>query len=95
MEKIKNFLSDGNLTKNVLAYIWSIASIVFLFVAVIKPVPQANEKIIYLFIGIFSGVIGTVISFYFGSSQGSDEKSKILGTKLNEIINTNTQNIQP
>jgi len=93
MDKMKQFFGDGNIVKGLLAYIWSFAAIGFLFLAVLKPVPIANERIIYLFIGIISGVIGTVISFYFGSSQGSDEKTKLINGKLNDVINTNTNNI--
>ena len=87
MEKLKSFFTNPDVVKSILAYMWSAATIAFMFMAVLVPIPSANEKILYLFIGfVTSGVIGVVIGFYFGSSQGSSEKTKMITDKMDSTI---------
>ncbi len=45
------------------------------------PVPKENEKVFYMLLGGLSMYFGTVLQYYFGSSQSSNEKTKLLGNK--------------
>lgn len=42
-------------------------------------VPAGNKEIIINLMGVLEGSLVTVMTFFFGSSRSSDEKSKILG----------------
>lgn len=46
--------------------------------------PVNNKDILNIAIGIFLGYGGNVISYYFGSSQSSDDKTNILAARLNQ-----------
>ncbi|MBM4286881.1 MAG: hypothetical protein FJ135_01815 [Deltaproteobacteria bacterium] len=45
-------------------------------------VDGANEKVLFMVIGALSSIVTTVVTYYFGSSEGSARKNEILvGTK--------------
>lgn len=44
-------------------------------------IPDANKEIYIHILGVVEGSFVTIVSFYFGSSTGSKEKTKQLGTK--------------
>lgn len=43
------------------------------------PVPSGNHDLIVFMLGQLSGFAGAVVSFHYGSSQGSKDKSALLG----------------
>jgi hypothetical protein len=43
-----------------------------------EAIPQENREIVIHMLGIIEGVIGTLATFYFGSSKGSQNKDKLL-----------------
>jgi hypothetical protein len=57
--------------------------LLFIFTAIIvilmfHTVPAANSQMVNIFIGAISGMALTAVSFYFGSSKGSADKTQIL-----------------
>lgn len=56
----------------------SVVGLSFLLIAILmfKNVPTDQQQIIIFALGFITSAAGQVLSFYFGSSQGSKEKSK-------------------
>jgi hypothetical protein len=42
-------------------------------------VDGANEKVLFMVIGALSSIATTVVTYYFGSSEGSAKKNEFLG----------------
>jgi drug/metabolite transporter (DMT)-like permease len=49
-----------------------------LYLLIYKPMPQENKDVLYLAIGALIGFMGTIVTYFFGSSKGSAEKTKLL-----------------
>lgn len=74
-----DFFSDGNKVKNVLAYSWSIFTFMYIITVTLVKIPAENIRIVDTVLGVLLGtIIGGVISYYFGSSQSSHEKNKLI-----------------
>jgi len=60
-----------------------------------KEVPTANHDAMMILIGAITTYAGTVISYFFGSSKGSNEKTTLLAnsTPVDNSTNTDTVNI--
>jgi hypothetical protein len=43
-----------------------------------EEIPKENREIIIHLIGMVEGVVATLVSFYFGSSKGSQKKDQML-----------------
>lgn len=73
LEKIKGT------TQTFLALGVVIASFIFFFFIVYRPMrPGTTSEILFFILGIMSGQVTQIISYYFGSSKGSDEKSSTI-----------------
>lgn len=46
-----------------------------------RGIPANNAELLHLSIGALIGSFGTVVTYFYGSSLGSKEKTKILGDK--------------
>lgn len=46
-----------------------------------KPIPEMNEKVLYMILGVLGASFTQVINWYFGSSSGSKDKTEILSNK--------------
>lgn len=66
---------------------WTTPILAYLFITIFfymiwffchNQIPEKNETIITMLIGQLSGIAGTVAAYYFGSSKGSADKSKML-----------------
>lgn len=44
----------------------------------LKEIPGNNTEVAYLVLGVVIGWAGQVVSFHFGTSQGSKDKTKLL-----------------
>lgn len=53
-----------------------VGTMIALFVV---PVPSGNHDLIVFMLGQLSGFAGAVVTFHYGSSQGSKDKSALLG----------------
>ncbi|MDI6854808.1 MAG: hypothetical protein QME75_14545 [Deltaproteobacteria bacterium] len=65
-------------TGPLLAIITVTGTLALFGVAFFLKVDGANEKILFMVIGALSSIITTVISYYFGSSEGSAAKNEML-----------------
>lgn len=65
-------------TTPVLAYLFIIIFFYMIWFFCHNEIPAKNETIITMLIGQLSGIAGTVATYYFGSSKGSADKSKLL-----------------
>lgn len=74
MEKF--FDSLGKAARSIIAFMIVILSFGFLYFLLYKKVPAENRDILTLSTGIVLGVLGTVASYYFGSSKDKSDKDK-------------------
>ena len=47
-----------------------------------KPIPEANKSTIDIVIGALAGSFVTIISYYFGSSKGSADKTDAINKQI-------------
>jgi hypothetical protein len=45
---------------------------------ILNPIPSVNNEILYIVIGALIGSFTNVVNFFFGSSQGSKDKTELL-----------------
>ena len=59
---------------------WTMIACFFILVAVLlfRPVPQDQSGVIFMLFGSIATAFGSVISFFFGSSRGSQAKDALL-----------------
>jgi hypothetical protein len=72
---------NGQLKENVgpnLALVTVIGTFSLLGLAFFLKVDGANEKVLFMIIGALSSIATTVITYYFGSSEGSAKKNEII-----------------
>jgi hypothetical protein len=50
-------------------------------------IPEGNRDIIHILFGTIDGSVITILSFYYGSSKGSQEKTEII-KQQNEKVNS-------
>ncbi len=78
-------MTNGWLNKNVasmLAVFCVLGGLVLLYLFATVKVDSANEKIVLIIIGILSGILTQVTSYFFGSSSGSAKKDETMGKAL-------------
>lgn len=64
---------------SVLAVANAVAFFALLFLMMKRPIPEANRDAINILLGVLGGSLGTVMTYYFGSSHGSRAKDEVLG----------------
>ena len=72
MEKAKEILVY------VLAIVIVICFMLLLALLIFQEVPAPNSELLYTMVGVFGTMTITVINYYFGSSKGSADKTKIM-----------------
>lgn len=65
----------------VLAVGFNVAFFAILFLMLSKKIPVENKDAFTLLLGMLSSGVTGVLSYYFGSSRGSDRKTEMLGNK--------------
>jgi lipopolysaccharide export LptBFGC system permease protein LptF len=78
--KIKDYAMYILGTLITLCFFFILALLVF------RPVPEENNNVLYLIIGALIGYMGSIVTYFFGSSAGSAEKSEII-SKIAESKN--------
>lgn len=63
----------------VLASIIVLGFFTLLYIIIFVGVPEVNKEILNIVVGALIGSFTSVVGFFFGSSVGSKEKTKILG----------------
>ena len=72
MEKAKEILVY------VLAIIIVLCFMLLLALLVFQEAPEVNSELLYTMVGVFGTMAITVVNYYFGSSKGSADKTKIM-----------------
>lgn len=62
----------------ILGAILVISFMVLLALLIFKAVPEPNSELLYLTVGALIGFVGSVVSYFFGSSLGSKQKTEIM-----------------
>ena len=61
-----------------MAVILILSFLILLALLVFQEVPVPNSQLLYTMVGVFGTMAVTVINYYFGSSKGSSDKTKII-----------------
>lgn len=78
-ETLKSLTSGKNFIRNVLAFLLISFTCTYFFVVTVCDIPKENLTHVNTIMGFLIGTAtGGVVSFYFGSSQSSQEKSEII-----------------
>jgi drug/metabolite transporter (DMT)-like permease len=56
----------------------------FMIILILKPVPENNESVMNIIVGALIAAFTGVVNYFYGSSKGSKDKTKILSKKVNE-----------
>ena len=64
-----------------------------------QAIPQSNEQLLSYMLGQLSGFVAAIVSFDFGSSRGSEQKTELLSqspteTQKVEVVNPPTDPVQ-
>jgi len=70
---------DNN--KYILAWFLGAGYFAAIVILVFFEVKQGSAQIVNIMLGSFGSAFGMAISYFFGSSEGSKEKTKLLGDK--------------
>lgn len=49
-------------------------------------VPQQNQQMVNIFVGVLGTFAGSVVGYYFGSSKGSADKTALLSQSPQQIV---------
>lgn len=80
MREVETTKATGTRDTTLYAFAWLIAMGFFglLAVLVFVKVPQDSSGVVFMLFGSLSSAFGAVIQYFFGSSKGSDEKTRML-----------------
>ena len=73
MDKLKE------ISQYVLGGLVAVGFFVLIFALIKVEIPQANSDVLNLVVGALIGSFTTIVSYFFGSSKGSSDKTKMLG----------------
>jgi hypothetical protein len=62
--------------RNIIAIIYVLLVLLFIYVLAFKAVPSENKDLINVLGGVVIGGVGTILSFFFGSSKNETDKAK-------------------
>lgn len=72
-----NFLDAlGKAARSIIAFAIVLMSFGFLYFLLYRKIPAENKDILQISAGIVLGVLGTVASYYFGSSKDKSDQEK-------------------
>ena len=62
-----------------ISWFLTVAFTVIILILVFFDIKEGSKEIVYTLLGSLGTAFGMVINYYFGSSEGSKEKTKMLG----------------
>ena len=71
----------GEIFMYILGALLIVGFFILLIFLVLKPVPIQNNDLLSLVVGALLGSFTSVVSYFFGSSAGSKQKTDLLHTK--------------
>jgi len=86
--QVEHEKATGKTDINLYVLAWSIVIGFFVLIGVMMfvAIPSESNNIIYMLFGTLSAGFGSVMQYFFGSSRGSNEKTKILARSINTNI---------
>lgn len=84
IEYLKTLFIGKNFARVMLAFIWTGAGIWLIYYLLTNELSGSMKEFGNTVIGYVMGVISTVITFYFGSSQSSSDKDDVIKAKVTE-----------
>ena len=78
---MKEALSKLDIIKTFSAFTIMTALLMIVFALIKIAIPVENKEALIHVLGIIEGAMITLISFYFGSSKGSQKKDEMFGNK--------------
>jgi uncharacterized membrane protein YqgA involved in biofilm formation len=81
-EFIRDYWSKVDLMKTLVGL-----TILFVFASLVlklihEEIPERNREIIIHIIGMVEGALGVLVTFYYGSSKGSQKKDELIANSL-------------
>jgi uncharacterized membrane protein YdjX (TVP38/TMEM64 family) len=90
MDKIKTLFGKNSI-RGFLAIFWSFTAAIYIFAVTFYQVPESNIRFADLVIGFLLGtVVGTIMTYFLGSSQSSAEKNDLLANSNDTNTNEKT-----
>lgn len=72
---------NQDLNRYILAWFLGAGFFVMIVVLIFVDIKEGSKEIVYTLLGSFGTAFGMAMSYFFGSSEGSKEKTKLLGDK--------------
>jgi len=80
----KKIINTRDINLYLLAWLTVIGFYVLVGILMWRPIPEESSKILYILLGSMSSGFTLVLGYFFGSSKGSSDKSKLLTTPKKE-----------
>lgn len=85
MEHFKSFMFGKNAMRSALAIIWSLFAMCYISAITFVNLPESGIRFADVSQGFVMGtIVGGVMAFYFGTSQGSVDKNEIIKNKISD-----------
>jgi uncharacterized PurR-regulated membrane protein YhhQ (DUF165 family) len=85
MQFLHNIAKDKNLLRLVFALFWSVVAAGYIYGITFIDIPENSLRHADTVLGFVLGtIVATIIAYYFGSSQGSSDKTDIIKQNQNQ-----------
>lgn len=71
-------MNQVTMTRTAISIVFSVGYFALIYLVFTTELPEGNREAANIVLGVLTGALGLVLNFYFGSSQGSKEKTEIL-----------------
>lgn len=72
---------DNDKNRYILAWFLGAGLFIIIVILVFFDIKNGSKEIVYILLGSFSTAFTQTVSYFFGSSEGSKDKTKLLGEK--------------
>ena len=90
VQSARSMYATDNMIQKILALLFTISFFGFMIFLLVwmqnVNLEQSQENLIYAMFGAVSGIMVTIIGFYFGSSQGSRDKDTAMSSDMAKMI---------
>lgn len=84
MNKLTEFITRIDIIKITLSLTALACLQLIVYALVYKEIPEGNRDILVHTLGLIEGMILSMINFYWGSSQGSKDKSSVIDKAMDD-----------